>query len=152
MLAANVALRGRQGERKALGLPWYGGRPSGVWKRLKAGDKGALLAMADELIKLLPPGPVDKPIEEWTHSELLSDGARLGLMRDREMASWEPVDSTDPNELKRNRLIHECGSSLYNRLAVTQASALQIASADKGWDELLARLAQNQKKAKKTEG
>lgn len=93
--------------------------------------------MTDDLIELLPVGPADKPVEEWTPAELLIDGARVGLMRNREIASWA-VDASDGADQKRNRLIAECGQALFKTLKDVQQAQMQ--ASDKGWDELLARI------------
>lgn len=97
--------------------------------------------MAENTIMLLEEKrPVGKPVEEWTISELLSEGAREGLIRNLTIAKWTPVDSIDPNEMKRNRLIADVGATLFKTLARVQEAAMRQAQYDK-WPELLAKIA-----------
>lgn len=152
-----VALRARQSARKALGLPWYGGRPSGAWKRLRTDEKARVMAVVDALIELLPSGPVDRPVEEWSHAELLSDGTRKALIGHRQVVDWPLIDPNSADcrlnaadATKRNNSILGAGATLIRTFKEVQIVEFQAKTQDKGWDELLARLAQNQKKAKKT--
>src|SRR4051812_15883539 len=88
----------RTGARRPLGFPpearlayklaiaargkGFGGRLPKIKPRLSR----EVLDMVDALIEILPAGPLEKPVEEWSAYELLSDGTRQALMRHREMA------------------------------------------------------------------
>ena len=63
--------------RHALGLKAPGGRPRGRWwTRPKDAHERMVREMAD-LIEAFPAPPA-KPEEQWTHSEILLENARLG--------------------------------------------------------------------------
>lgn len=128
-------------QRHALGLKSAGGRPSKRWLKRWAGERERVLAMADDLIEVLEDQrpPADKPLEQWTIAELLTDGARLGLIADRTVAGWELVEECDATRIKHNRLITDAGSRLYKTLARVQEASMRKADSE-DWRGLLERL------------
>lgn len=118
-LAGNVAAmragRKRYIERQhLLGLKAPGGRPPGpLWKRAR------FVWMVEQVVKHLP-APLDKPVESWSHAEILADGARHGLLRMRELAlrgmNGEPWEQ---------RLIYEASHSLSKLYAQVQEAQLR---------------------------
>jgi hypothetical protein len=144
MTLAYAARQSRQDERKALGLPWYGGRPSGRWWKAAKDDRELLERGLADIIEKLPKPP-DKPREEWSLPELLTDTTRHGLMRVHDIVSAPLSD-----DIKEKRLQGEMGLGSARLLGQLQTGAMQAQAHDRGWDELLARLAQNQKKSNKT--
>ena len=110
---------------------------------------------AEDVIESLPAAPTDRPIEQWTLSEVLTDNVRKYLMQSNAILSQHiklRLSETDPEltpaDIRQHRVIAEIGQGQAKLLANLQQNALQTASQDKGWDELLARLAENQKKAR----
>jgi hypothetical protein len=134
--AAWPARRAYIERRHALGLKALGGRPSGQWWRKSEIEREGTLRMVEDTIAGLPAGPVDKPIEEWTPAELLSDTARLGLVRVREIVSKPISDDMDPQE---RRLIAEVGLGAARLLARVQEAAMRNADSE-DWRGLLERL------------
>jgi hypothetical protein len=130
---ANRARIARQAVRRALGLkaPWGGRR-----KRVAPDERARVLQMVDALVEVLPLGPEDKPIEQWTSRELLSDATRKGLIACREIVTWQP----DAEDIKTARLIADTGLGL-GRLFMRVAEADFRAQANDELGQLLERLA-----------
>jgi hypothetical protein len=68
-------------ERHAYGLKAPGGRPPGP-----RGKQARFQYLVEKVVAALPPAPIDKPLEQWSHGEILADGARSGLLRLRQFA------------------------------------------------------------------
>jgi hypothetical protein len=84
--------------------------------------------MAEKVIATLPAGPSDRPIEQWTHNELLVDGARLGLIRIREFVS-RSMDEGSADYRERpaweQRLILDASTTVAKVLANVQMEAMR---------------------------
>ena len=143
--AAAVGYRRYVEMRRALGLPGNtGGRPSGVrWKRARDDRERALVMIDDELSKL--PAPPEGPIEGWSTQQLFNDDLRLSLLRQRQVLSQDLNEVSDPKE---RRLIIDCAGQVMRTGVRLREADLREPPSDKGWDELLARLAANQKKSR----
>jgi hypothetical protein len=143
LTAAGLAWRVWLAQRHALGLRHPGGRPAGRWWKAATSDREIVSRALADIIEKLPKPPA-KPIEEWSLPELLTDTTRHGLMRVHDIVSAPLSD-----DIKEKRLQGEMGLGSARLLGQLQTSALQAQAHDRGWDELLARLAQNQKKSRK---
>lgn len=95
--------------------------------------------MVDALIEVLPPGPLEKPVEEWSAYELLSDGTRQALMRHREMAMRPFGDGP-----KADRLIIDAGNNLIKATMRVSEGILRREQGDK-WQELLEKIHSHKK-------
>jgi hypothetical protein len=109
---------------------------------------------AEDVIESLPAAPTDRPIEQWTHSELLNENVRQGLLQIYRILS-QPLklkqsesDELTAMDIRLQRVVADTAATGAKLLANVQQTALQAASSDRGWDELLARLAQEQKKSR----
>ena len=99
----------------------------------------------DELSKL--PAPPEGPIEGWSTLQLFNDDLRLSLLRQRQVLSQDLNEVSDPKE---RRLIIDCAGQVMRTGVRLREADLREPPSDKGWDELLARLAANQKKSRAT--
>jgi hypothetical protein len=127
--------------RWALGLKHPGGRPSRVYWRLKGNERERLVRDMKELVEAFPL-PSVRPREEWSHSEILMEAARLGGLRVIEILE-QPVDRDD---VKWANLTATTGLGAMKILANVQEASMRQAT-DKGWDEILARIAQERQKS-----
>ena len=75
-----VPVRRMQAIRKALGLPWYGGRPR-KRKTLTMADQA--IELANDILELLPT-PRNVPDDQKGSAELLGEGVRNGLLLNRD--------------------------------------------------------------------
>jgi hypothetical protein len=76
--------------------------------------------MVDKVIAGLPAAQADRPVAEWTLNELLTDSARLGLLRIRELVSRSmDDDSADYREHspREQRLILDASTTVAKLLA-----------------------------------
>lgn len=122
--------------RRLLGLRYPGGRPSGKWAKASLDDRQKVVAGLSEVIDSLPVPSADKPLAQWTHAELLSDTARLGLLRVREILLAE----IDPySDVKERRLVAEVGMNAAKLLARVQEAAMRQADSE-DWRGLLERI------------
>src|SRR5262249_34953811 len=140
---------------RALGLKSPGGRPRGRWAWKAKNETEVLMRKAEEVIESLPPGPVDKPIEQWTLSEILNDNVRKDRTQTNAILPQRiklGLSDADPElalaDIRQQRVIAEIGQGQAKLLANLQQNALSEAREDRGWDELLARLAESQKKSR----
>src|SRR5690348_11298776 len=86
MRPAWAARARRVAERRALGLKSPGGRPRGRWAWKAKSETEALMRKAEDVIESLPAAP-DRPIEEWTLSEILTDNVRKYLTQSNAILS-----------------------------------------------------------------
>ena len=100
-----------------------------------------------DLIEGLPAGPIEKPIEEWTLPELLSDTARQSLMQLRAII-MQPLklkrhvdDVLTAEDLKLQRVVGDYGLGADRLLARVQEAAMRKAD-NEDWRGLLKRLEQ----------
>jgi hypothetical protein len=114
----------RQAIFKALGLPWYGGR---LPKLPKVLDKMTSAIVAAEVaLEMLPAVAADKPDSAKDAGELLNEGARAGiiLQRDTVRTVQAELDAARRGErecdLKLLRLGNDAGNALA-KLAVRVA-------------------------------
>src|SRR5437588_12761036 len=80
MRPALAARARRVAERRALGLKSPGGRPRGRWAWKAKNETEVILRKIKDAVETLPAAP-DRPIEEWTASELLNENVRQGLLQ-----------------------------------------------------------------------
>ena len=71
----------RQALMRALGLPWYGGRPK---RRAEIKMADQAIAIANAVLEVLPPARANVPDSEKGTVELLSEGVRDGLLLARD--------------------------------------------------------------------
>ena len=147
--AAAVGYRRYVEMRRALGLPGNtGGRPSGArWKRARDDRERALVVIENELSKL--PAPPGGPVEQWSTPQLFNDDLRLSLLRQHQVLSQDMKEVSDPKE---RRLIIDCSGQVMRAAVRLREADLRDPPNDKGWDELLARLAEAQKKSGRAGG
>ena len=98
----------------------------------------------DELSKL--PAPPEGPIEGWSTQQLFNDDLRLSLLRQRQVLSQDLNEVSDPKE---RRLIIDCAGQVMRTGVRLREAELREPPNDRGWDELLARLAEQQKKSRR---
>jgi hypothetical protein len=84
--------------------------------------------MVDQVVKALPVVPTDKPLEKWTHGEILADGARHGLLRLREVA-MRPVEG----DAWEQKLVLQASESLTKLYAHVQVEQLRHAAEQEDW-------------------
>jgi hypothetical protein len=112
-------------QRAALGLPLSAGRsyPGPRNKRKR------LIWLIDKAVEAIPKGPVDKPVEQWSHGEVLSDGARHGLLRLRQFAM------RDPDNLQgwEQRLILQAAESVSKLYAAVEVAKLRHSEDTEDW-------------------
>jgi hypothetical protein len=87
--------------------------------------------MVDEVIARRPAGPLGKPLEQWTHAELLMDAARHGLMRIREFVTKRPI--TAESDWKEDRALAEMALQAAKLYAHVQVSQLRHAEEQVDW-------------------
>jgi hypothetical protein len=139
--------RGRKAyiaRRHALGLKAPGGRP----RKLSADGRRALVAKALDVIEadLAALPAVDKPWEAMSPAEKLRDLTVLGLDKTRAILLRD-IDYSDPAlALKRERLVTDTALGLLARQIRVDEARYREAPSDTGWNELLARLAEEQKR------
>jgi hypothetical protein len=97
-----------------------------------------MLRCMDDVIERLPAGPADRAVAEWTPAEILTDAARLGLMRIREIVARPISAGTD---LREQRLIGDMALGVAKLLAHVQLATLQRTTDDRRWDEYDAAVA-----------
>lgn len=70
--------------------------------------------MAKDLIAVLPAGPVDRPLAEWSAGELLTHAGRQGIIGQLEVAELTLDTSEEPSAAaqKRNNMILSARQSL----------------------------------------
>ena len=109
----------------------------------------------EDVIESLPAAPTDRPIEQWTLSEILTDNVRKYLTNANAILSQYMrlrLSEADPEltlaEIRQQRVIAEIGQGQAKLLANLQQDAMREAKEDRGWDELFARLAEAQKKTR----
>ena len=132
----------RQAERKALGLPWYGGRPR-KW-RLKLASREVVAELMSSEIKKIPDAPAG-PIEEWSPSELLQQAGKEGLIR-----LYRCI--TEPREGLPDKLVIHGDNMALGAVKIFQAvwEAQLRDRQSNGLDELMARIAQEEAKGQKS--
>ena len=110
--------------RIAAGLPASAGRsyPGPRGKRTR------FIWTVDLVVKALPVVPIDKPLEKWTHGEILADGARHGLLRLREVA-MRPVEG----DAWEQKLVLQASESLTKLYAHVQVEQLRYAAEQEDW-------------------
>ena len=98
-----------------------------------------------DLIEGLPTGPIEKPIEEWSLPELLTENARMGLLQNLRIIS-QPLklkqrveDTLTAEDLKLQRLVGDMGLGADKLLARVQDAAMRRADSE-DWRGLLERL------------
>jgi hypothetical protein len=155
MRPALAARARRVAERRALGLKSPGGRPRGRWAWKAKDETEVLVRKAEDVIESLPAAPTDRPIEQWTLSEILNDNVRKYLTQSNAILSQhiklrlsEADPELTPADIRQHRVIAEIGQGQAKLLANLQQNALSEVKQDRGWDELLARLAESQKKSR----
>src|SRR5437868_1436427 len=142
--------RGRKAyiaRRQALGLKAPGGRP----RKLSADGRRTLVAKAIAKIEadLAALPAVDKPWGEMSPAEKLRELTALGLDKTREILLRE-VDYSDPAlALKHERLVTDTSLGLLARQIRVDEAQYRAPPNDRGWDELLARLAAEQNKSRR---
>jgi hypothetical protein len=98
------------------------------------------------------PGPPDKPREEWNHSELLLESARLGGLRLIDVLATKlpklEDNLDDPNIFKWARLQTDAGAAALKLLASVQETSMRQQSDDK-WSEILQRVNEEQERIKR---
>ena len=134
--AARYGRRRQVEQYRALGIKLPGGRRPGRWWTVAKDDQEkALRIIADEL-ETLPAAPLDRPLEEWTPAELLSNNARLALLRQGEILS-EPI--SPDMDLKKQRLILDAtGMAIRATVRVQEASLRE--RRETGFKDILAEL------------
>ena len=91
---------------------------------------------------------VNKPWGEMSPAEKLRELTALGLDKTREILLRD-IDYSDPaSALKRERLIADTALGLLSRQIRVDEAQYREPPSDHGWDDLLARLAANQKKSR----
>lgn len=149
--AALLAKRKWLADLHALGLKHPGGRPARRWRKLDGASRKEVLQRMADVIENLPVGPVDKPVERWSHTELLSDAARLGLIRWREIMQWEcSLRPETDHDVKIANLVERAANNAARVLSTVQAAAMQT-SADKDLYELIARIAEHKENSKENQ-
>ena len=78
--------------------------------------------MVEKVIATLPAGPADKPVEQWSIGELVTDTARHGVMRIRELA-MRSLEQDRP--LAEQRLIFDASSTVAKLLASVEMEAMR---------------------------
>jgi hypothetical protein len=122
-----------------------GGRPSGRWWKRPTDERERTIRKMSDLIDGLPAGPIEKPIEQWTLPELLSDTARESLVQLRAII-MQPLklkrhvdDALSADDLKLQRLVGEMGLGADRLLARVQEASMRRADSE-DWRGLLERL------------
>jgi len=131
-----------------LGLRAPGGRP----RKLGTDGRRTLVAKAVAKIEgdLAALPAVDKPWEEMSPAEKLRNLTVLGLDKTREILLRD-IDYSDPVlALKHERLVTDTSLGLLSRQIRVDEAQYREPPTDRGWDDLLARLAANQKKSRAT--
>ena len=80
------------------------------------------LQVIDDELAALPPAPLDRPMEEWTSAELLTNSIRLALLRQNEVLSQILSDVSDPKE---RRLILDTAGTVVRAGVRVQEAALR---------------------------
>src|ERR1051326_8270364 len=131
----------------AQGRKAPGGRPSGRWWKTPADEHERTIRKMSDFIGGLPAGPIEKPIEQWTLPELLSDTARQSLMQLRAII-MQPLklkrhvdDVLTAEDLKLQRVVGDYGLGADRLLARVQEAAMRKAD-NEDWRGLLKRLEQ----------
>ena len=92
---------------------------------------------------------VNKPWGEMSPAEKLRELTALGLDKTREILLRD-IDYSDPAlALKHERLVTDTALGLLARQIRVDEARYREPPNDRGWDELLARLAANQKKSRR---
>lgn len=104
--------------------------------RAAESDVERWVRMTEELMDLIPAAPADRPVEKWTAAELLSETARLGLLRVHELLSKPRED----DDIKWVKLQTERGVQVARLYANVQIAGLQ-AREDQGIDRVRAAVA-----------
>lgn len=130
-----------QAQRKAAGLPWYGGRPPGRSKVEKV--MADALVTAESIIDGLP-AVRDVPDDQKTPAELLSEGTREGLILQRDtiravQAEFKTYGLVNV-DMKLLRLGNEIGRGLAQLSLRVEAGEMRARQVD-FVGQLLARLA-----------
>ncbi len=130
----------------SFGLKHPGGRPSGRWWRVKKGTRERLVLHMDDLIETLPAVAEDRPVEQWSHTELLDDAARMGLIRLRELLKTRITRKLD---LKEKRLIAEMALGAAKLLGNLQVAKFQAGEAgEQRYRDMLRTIAEIQAKGR----
>lgn len=87
--------------------------------------------MAQKVIATIPAGPVDKPIDAWSHAELLSYGAREGLRRVVEFVTKRSI--TAESDFREDRQLAEAGANIAKLFAHIQEAQLRANTDTTDW-------------------
>ena len=99
-------------------------------------DQRKALRVIDDQLETLPAVPLDRPLDQWTPAELLSNNAKLALLRQREILS-EPI--SPDMDLKKARLILDtAGTAIRATVRVQEASLRE--RRETGFKDILAEL------------
>jgi hypothetical protein len=110
-----------------------------------------MIRQMKQLVSAFPSPPDAKPIEQWSHSELLLEASRLGGLRIIDILSMKLprlIDHLDdPNIIKWARLQIDAGGKALQLLASVQEATMRQASDDK-WAEIAERVEAEKQKIK----
>ena len=120
--------------RIAAGLPASAGR-SYPGPR---GKQARFLWMAEKVIATIPAGPLDKPLEAWSHGELLSDAARSSLLGLRAFVTKRAI--TAETDFKEDRQLADVMLGVAKLYAHVQVSQLRHVAEQEDWAAYQAEL------------
>ncbi len=109
-------------------MSYYAGRPKRRYDPRDFDDVARARKLMNELVEAIAPGPVDRPREEWSVSELIADNARQGALRLSELLAC-PVYFNEEGKLlhpQSMRIVREAAASsltLYVRVAEGELKA-----------------------------
>ena len=84
----------------------------------------------------MPAGPVEKPVEQWSLGEILTDRARLGMLRLREFVSRSADEDLSDPPVAEQRLILEASATVAKLFAHVQMEALRVRADGRAIEEL----------------